>query len=175
MIIRSIFLTIPLLFILSSCWPTSVAFTDSGSLHTCLKNFQMDPLEVSAPNAPINYNINLTEAVKNGIQNNTKLMLATGSKVPQVTITGKITSYSVMPIAIQDGDNSAKNRLSISAQMTINFNCPAENYDLEMKVNSNRFADFDASKDLSSEESRLLDEINAQIVQDVINQLLSNW
>lgn len=168
-------IAIILLMGLSSCWPTSVSFNDTGSLHACLKHFQMDPLENSAPNAPINYPIELTEAVKSGIQNNTRLLLSGDNNTPQVTITGKITNYFVMPIALQEGDNAAKNRLTVSAMMDIYFDCPGDNYSLEMKVTSTRFADFEANQDISTMESQLLTEINAQIVQDVINQLLSNW
>lgn len=170
-------ISIVLLAGLNSCWPTSVSFNDTGSLHACLTHFQMDPLENTAPNAPINYPIELTEAVKAGIQNNTRLLLSSEKNAPQVTVTGKITNYSVMPIALQEGDNAAKNRLTVSALMDIYFDCPKpeDNYSLEMKVVSTRFADFDASQDISSVESQLLTEINAQIVQDVINQLLSNW
>ena len=81
-----------------------------------------------------------------------------------------------MPIALQEGDNAAKNRLTVSATMEIYFDCsPKEEYAQEMKVVSTRFADFDANQDISSVESQLLTEINAQIVQDVINQILSNW
>lgn len=160
---------------LTACWPTSVSFNDTGSLPACLKHFQMDPLENSASNAPINYPIELTEAVKSGIQNNTRLLLAGENNKPQVTISGKILNYVVSPIALQEGDNASKNRLTVSATMDIYFDCPSDNYSHEMKVMSTRFVDFDADQDISSLESQLLTEINAQIVQDVINQLLSNW
>jgi hypothetical protein len=164
-----------LLLGLTSCWPTSVSFNDTGSLNACLTHFQMDVLDVAAPNAPINYPVELTEAVKSGIQNNTKLMLSSVNKQPQVFISGKITSYTVSPIALQEGDNAAKNRLTVSAMFKIVFDCPNENYSHEMNAVSTRFADFDANQDVSSVESQLLSEINSQIVQDVINQLLSNW
>jgi hypothetical protein len=168
---------IGLLFLvnLSSCWPTSVSFNDTGSLPPCLKYFQMDPLENSASNAPINYPIELTEAIKSGIQNNTRLLLGGEKNKPQVTITGKITSYAVMPVALQSGDNAATNRLTVSAMMDIYFDCPNENYSHEMKMVTTRFADFEVKYDISTVESQLLTEINAQIVQDVINQILSNW
>lgn len=170
-----IFSIVLLSSILQSCWPTSIAFNDSGSMDPCLRKFQMDPLEISAPNAPVNYNINLTEAVKNGIQNNTKLMLASGDSPAQVVITGKITGYSVSAAAIAQGDQSAKNRLTVSAQMNILLTCPEKELEQEMKVNSTRFVDFDASKDISTVEPELLEQINQQIIQDVINQLYSNW
>ncbi|MCO5259436.1 MAG: LPS assembly lipoprotein LptE [Crocinitomicaceae bacterium] len=160
---------------LAGCWPTSVSFNDTGSLNPCLTHFEMDALDVVAPNAPINYPIELTEAIKSGIQNNTKLMLSSEGKKPQVFISGKITNYSVSPIALQEGDNAAKNRLTVSVQLKITFDCPKEDYSHEMSAVSTRFADFDANQDVSSVESQLLSEINSQIVQDVINQLLSNW
>ena len=76
------------------------------------------------------------------------------------------------PLAIQQGDNSAKNRLSISAQFTIFISAPQED---KMSVNSTRFIDFDSNTNLAIVETELLEEINTQIIQDVINKLLSNW
>jgi hypothetical protein len=160
---------------LTSCWPTSVSFNDKGSLNPCLKYFEIDQLEISAANAPINYSIELTEALKAGLQNNTRLLIASNTNKPQVTINGKITNYTVSPIALQQGDNASQNRLSVSVAMNIYFECASENYTHEMKMVSTRFADFNANTDISSVESQLLSEINAQILQDLINQILSNW
>jgi len=161
--------------LLESCWPTSISFNDTGSLHTCLTNFEIDPIENNASNAPINYSTELTEAITLGIQNNTRLLLSNNQQTAQVTISGKITNYSLMPIALQEGDNAAQNRLTISATFDLFFECPQEEYSHQMKVTSSRFADFDATQDVSAIENELTQEINTQIVQDVINQLLSNW
>ena len=81
-------------------------------------------------------------------------------------------NYNLSPIALQEGDNAAKNRLTISTQFTIFIQKPEESI---MKLTSTRFADYDSNSDLSSVENQLLEEINEQIVQDVINKLLSNW
>lgn len=164
-----------ILGICSSCWPSSVSFNDTGSLDECLKLFYMEPLENNAPNAPISYNIELSEAVKAGVQNNTRLLLTEETNNPQVLISGKITNYTVSPIALQEGDNAAKNRLTVSASFDIFYSCPDKKYELEMKMVSTRFADFDSNQDISTIETTLLEEINAQIVQDVINKILSNW
>jgi hypothetical protein len=75
-------------------------------------------------------------------------------------------------VAIQEGDNSAKNRLTISVQFTIFITAPEED---KMTLTSTRFVDYDSDTDLASQEATLLDEISTQIVQDVINKLLSNW
>jgi hypothetical protein len=44
-----------------------------------------------------------------------------------------------------------------------------------MKLTSSRFIDYDSNTDLASVEQDLMRQINEQIVQDVINKLLSNW
>ncbi|MFY7667914.1 MAG: LPS assembly lipoprotein LptE, partial [Crocinitomicaceae bacterium] len=107
-----------------------------------------------------------------GIQNNTRLLLNTQIGKGEVNIEGIISSYNVAPLAIQGNDNASKNRLTISVQFTITTTKPKEE---SFNLASTRFADFDASVNLSSVESKLLEEINEQIVQDVINKLLSNW
>jgi outer membrane lipopolysaccharide assembly protein LptE/RlpB len=73
---------------------------------------------------------------------------------------------------MQPGDNSAKNRLTITSNYNILILSPKEQ---EMQVSCSRFADYNSDQDLASVENELLKEINKQIVQDIINKLLSNW
>jgi hypothetical protein len=157
---------------LNSCWPTSVSFVDKGSMPEEWKFFSVKTLENDAANAPLSYPALLSEAIKDGVQNNTKLKLNTSPNSGEVQIEGIITNYSISPIALQEGDVAAKNRLSISANITIFVKSPKED---EMKLSVNRFFDFDSNSDFNSVEANLIDEINKQIVQDVINKLLSNW
>lgn len=163
-----------LLTALSSCWPSSVSFVD-GTLDPCIRLFSMSVLENNAPNAPISYTTELTEAVKSGVQNNTRLLITDEANNPQVIIEGAVTNYLISPVVLQEGDNSLKNRLTISAQFKIYMTCEAEEIDEEMTLTSTRFVDYESSQDISSIEAQLLSDINAQIVQDVINKLLSNW
>jgi hypothetical protein len=158
--------------LLSSCWPSKVSFIDNGSMPEEWKTFSVKTLENTAPNTPISYAAQLSEQLKDGIQNNTRLLLNPETGKGEIYIEGKITGYSVLPVAIQEGDNSAKNRLSISAQFTIFVSKPNED---KMIVSSTRFVDYDSNTDLGTVERTLLEEISTQIVQDVINKLLSNW
>jgi len=160
---------------LSSCWPTSVSFTDKGGSNPCLKKFTMGVLENNAPSAPINYTTDLSEAIKSGVQNNTRLLITDPANNPEVIIEGAVTNYLISPIALQEGDNAEKNRLTISAQFKIFQQCKEENLEEEMTLTSTRFVDYNSSQDISAIEAQLLSEINTQIVQDVINKLLSNW
>lgn len=160
------------LFLLSACWPSSVSFRD-GSVPPEWKRFMVQTLENEASNAPISYAPNLTELVKDAIQNRVGLKLVSDeSGDPQVTVTGVVRNYSVTPLALQDNDVAAKNRLTISAYFEIFISAPEDDV---MELNVARFADFDSSADVGAVQDQLLEEINDQIVQDVLNKLLSNW
>ena len=161
-----------LIMVISGCWPSSVSFRDTGSMPEEWKTFSVTTLENDAPNTPISYAAQLSEKLKDGVQNNTRLLLNPVVGKGEISIEGKISSYTIIPVAIQEGDNSAKNRLTISVQFTIFITAPEED---KMTLTSTRFVDYDSNTDLASVESSLLDEISTQIVQDVINKLLSNW
>jgi hypothetical protein len=158
--------------LLSSCWPTSVSFKDKGSMPEFWKTFSIKTLEINAANCPLSYSAALTEKLKDGIQNNTRLALNTVLGKGEVNIEGLISSYNVMPLAIQGNDNASQNRLTISVQFSIFVSDPKEDI---INLTASRFGDFSASTNLSTVESQLVDEISEQIVQDVINKLLSNW
>ena len=136
------------------------------------KTFTVKTLENRAPNAPSSYPVTLSEKIKDGVQNNTRLSLNPNLGKGEVNIEGTITSYTVMPIALQEGDNAAKNRLTVTVNFTIFVTQPEEE---EMTLTSTRFVDYDSKTDLASVESTLLEEVTTQVVQDVINKLLSNW
>jgi len=158
--------------LLSSCWLTSVSFKDKGSMPESWKTFSIKTLEINAANCPLSYSAALTEKLKDGIQNNTRLALNTRLGKGEVNIEGLISSYNVMPLAIQGNDNASQNRLTISVQFSIFVSEPKEDI---INLTATRFADFSASTNLSTVESQLVEEISEQIVQDVINKLLSNW
>jgi hypothetical protein len=166
-----LFTGLMILFSLSSCWPTSVSFRDS-SMPEEWKSFYVAPLELTAPTAPSNYNAVTTENLRTGIQNNTRLRLAQAVDSAEVQISGIITNYNTSPVAIQQGDNAAVTRLTVSASFTIIT--PTKGLE-KMTMTSTRFADFDSSLNLQDVEAQLIETINQQIEQDVINQLLSNW
>ncbi len=128
-----------------------------------------------APNAPISYPNDLSEAIKTGIQNNSRLLITGKENDPQVVIEGTISSYTITPVALQQGDNAQSNRLTVSVEFTIYYSCKEETLEDEVTMTSTRFVDDDSDQDISAVETQLLSDINAQIVQDVLNKLFSNW
>ena len=166
-----IFQWIAALLLLTSCWPSSVSFRDSGSMPEEWKSFSVEMIENRAPNRPLNYGPILTEVLKDGIQNNTRLLLNTDGG-GELIVSGGITTYNLAPIAIQENDNAAKNRLTIRVQFEFLINTAEKE---KVSFSASRFADFDSNVNLASIESQLIEDINSQISQDVINKLLSNW
>jgi hypothetical protein len=160
------------LILFSACWPTSISFIDKGGMPEEWKSFSLITLNNSAANAPLSFPANLSEQIKDGIQNNTRLALNPETGKGEVVIEGSINSYTIMPVAMQDGDNAAKNRLTVGAQFTFYISAPKED---KMTLSVSRFIDYESGTDLAIVENTLLEEITKQIVQDVINKLLSNW
>lgn len=161
---------IPML--LAACWPTSVSFRD-GSVPEEWKRFMVETLESEAANAPISYAPELTEELKDAIQNRVGLKLVAGENDdPQLIFSGVVRNYDVAPVAVQGDDVAAKNRLTVSASFEIFVLAPEEDV---MEVRANRFVDFDANVDVGAVQAQLFEEINEQIIQDVLNKLLENW
>ncbi len=170
---RSIYIcTLGLCLLLSSCWPSSVSLIDSGGMPEEWKTFTLKTLENKAPNTPLSYAAILSEKTKDAIQNNTRLMLNPINGAGELSIEGAITNYSITPVALQEGDNSQKNRLSISVEFSIFVTKPKED---KITLSTTRFVDYGSSTDLASAENGLLDEVNNQITQDLVNKLMSNW
>lgn len=158
--------------LLGSCWPTSISFQD-GSVPPEWKRFVIQTLESTAANAPISYAPELTEELKDAIQNRVGLKLVESeADDPQLIITGTVRDYNVAPLAVQGDDVAAKNRLTVKAYFEVFISAPEEDL---MEINASRFVDFDANTDVGSIQAQLFAEINEQVIQDVLNKLLSNW
>jgi len=161
-----------LILLLSSCWPTVFMNPRDKSFPEDWKKFYINPIEVTTATAPTSYGATLSEQMRTGIQNNTSLKLATKADDAQVQISSVVSSYSTTPVAVQQGDQTTQNQLTVNVQVTITT--PTKGLE-EIKFNSSRFAVYSADKQLVDVEQDLLSTINQQIVQDVVNKLLSNW
>jgi outer membrane lipopolysaccharide assembly protein LptE/RlpB len=157
---------------LSACWPSSFSFRDRGGMPEEWKTFTLKTLELDAATCPLNFAALLSEKMKDGVQNKTPLLLNTNYGKGEVNMEGKITQYSVAPLAVQGNNNASQNRLTMSVAMSINITKPKEE---QWTLTSTRFADFNSGTNLSEVENKLFEDISEQMVQDLINKLLSNW
>ena len=157
---------------LSACWPSSFSFRDKGGMPEEWKTFTLKTLELDAATCPLNFAALLSEKMKDGVQNNTPLLLNTTYGKGEVNMEGKITQYSVMPLAVQGNNNASQNRLTMSVSLSFNITKPKEE---QWTLTTTRFADFNSGTNLSEVENKLFEDISEQMVQDLINKLLSNW
>lgn len=161
-----------LAFLLTGCWPESFFSLKDNSMPKEWKTFYVNPIEVTTATAPSSYGAVLSESMRSGIQNNTRLKLDSEIGDSTLQITSTVTSYNTSPIAIQEGDQATQNRLTVTVSVVITT--PTKGLE-EITFSSSRFADYSASQQLVDVEQQLIESINQQVVQDVINKLLSNW
>jgi len=161
-----------LILTMSSCYPTSIGFKDN-SMDQSLKTFSVLNFELSAPNAPMNYPVNFTEFLKDGILGNTKLkLLKTDLPDVHLIFSGEITQYEITPVSIQGDSQAALTRLTIAMTVEVENSLDPEK---SFTVRPRRFADYDSNQDLNAVEAQLLEDINQQILQDILNKLQSDW
>ena len=162
-----------LTLILTSCWPTAFFSLQDKGMPKEWKEFYVNPIEVTSATAPSSYGAVLSESIRSGVQNNTRLKLVPNAENDStLQITAVVTNYSTSPVAIQEGDNATENRLSVTVNVVISS--PTKGLET-LTMSSTRFANYNANQQLVDVEQALLENINQQIVQDVINKLNSNW
>lgn len=155
-------------FIMHSC-KVSYSFT-GAAIPENLKTFSVKPFQNNAANAPAPYGQQFSESLKDRILSQTKLSLQNNNS--DIIFEGRITAYLVQPIAIQNNETAAQNRLSITVQVSyVNTKDPKKNYESSFT----RFSDYDATQSLSAIESQLLEEINSQLTLDIFNKSFNDW
>ena len=111
-----------------------------------------------------------TEKLRDVVSTQTNLALV--KQNGDLQFEGSINDYNVSPVAIQSTDQAALNRLTVSVLVKyINKFDETKNFEMTFT----RFADFEATKVVSSVENELLTEINRQLTEDIFNKAFNNW
>lgn len=114
----------------------------------------------------------LTDALKDKFVSQTSLNLVNG--VGDLHFEGDITGYATKPMAIQNDDVAAVNRLTITIRVKyVNSKDPDSKFDFEKSFS--RYEDYDSQNDLSAVEGDLTEKIIEQLVQDIFNESVVNW
>jgi len=150
---------------LQSC--VNYSFMD-GSINA--ETFSVSNFEEQAANAPAGYGGQFSDFLKDFMIGRTKLKLKDLDS--DIKISGVIKSYNTSPVALQNDETAALNRLTITIKVTV-INTVNDKESFEQ--NFSQFSDYSSAQDLSSVETQLLEDINSKIAQDIINKLSSNW
>ncbi|MBI2271706.1 MAG: LptE family protein [Bacteroidetes bacterium] len=120
--------------------------------------------------APPTLSQQFTEAMKDICATQTKLGLV--NKGGDLSFEGYVSDYRVSPLAIQTNDQAALSRLTVSVQVKyINKFDEKKNFETTFT----RFADFNSTLSLASQEPTLIPLINKQLTEDIFNKAFNNW
>ena len=112
-----------------------------------------------------------TEALKDRIRNQSRLSVVRNDG--DANFEGRITDYSIRPVAIQGNERAGLSRLSITVSVKYtNVLKPEQSFEQSFT----RFQDLDlAAGALQTQESRLIPQINQQLTEDIFNRAFANW
>ena len=158
-----------LIFTTQSC---TVSFINAGIDYSVLKTFSLEQFEVKVQNAPPNSGQSFSEQLKDKIISNTRLAYQEGKS--DIQFSGNVTGYTISSLAPQPDQTVAFQRLTIKVNVDFR-NTKEKDGSKDWNQTFSRFANFSSEEDLSSVEEALIQDIYAQILDDVFNKAFSGW
>ena len=160
-----------LVLLIFPLWTGCGVYSFTGaSISPEVKSVSIDFFPSYAALAPANMPQLFTESLRELFVSRTNLDLLT--KNGDIRFEGYISNYQTRPVAIQGNETAAKNRLTVTVNVTYN-NTKDEAKSFEKGFT--RFADFDATQNLADVEQSLIEEINEQLILDIFNEAVVNW
>jgi hypothetical protein len=137
-----------------------------------VNTFAVQVFENQASNAPPTLGIEFTERLKDKVRSETRLLLKT--EAPDVTFTGAVEDFRVVPVAPKPGELVAFNRLEIRLRVNFtNNNFPEKGWKAERSFSF--FQEFSSDNELLSIQAQLIDDISKQLLEDIFNAAFNNW
>lgn len=159
------FLVLAALILLPGCYSFS-----GISIDPSVNTYFVTQFRNNAENSPPALSIDFTEALKEKIRTESRLVLAEVD--PDITFEGTIVDYRVTAEAPQPGERTSINRLTIVTAIDyIN----SQNESANWKSNFSFFYDFPSNQNLASIEDEAIDAIQRQIMEDIFNKAFTNW
>ena len=162
-----ILMIFPLMLIQQSC-----GYKLSGaSIPPEMKTLSVQFFENNAPLVVPYLSQQFTEELKNRIRNQSRLSIVRTEG--DANFEGRITDYSIRPVAIQGNERAGLSRLSITVNVKYtNTLKPAQSFEQSFT----RFQDLDLSvRPLQEQERALITTINKQLSEDIFNRAFANW
>lgn len=150
-----------------------VNYSASGaSIDPLAKTVLVRFIENRAPQNNPQLSQQVTEKLRTKILGQTSLT-NTNDQAADYEFKGTITGYSISNAAVTDIDKAATARLTITLNITLIKRVGDKKGFTSQSFS--RSSDFDASKTITEVESRLLQEIVPNLVDDVFNRAFANW
>ena len=161
-----------LYFVLCSVFTScKVGYSFTGaSISPDVKTFSVKFFTKTAALGPASMSQKFTEKLKDKFISQTSL--ANIEKNGDLNFEGAITNYSISPIAIQENEIAAQNRLSISVNVKFtNLKDEKQNFETTFT----HYKDYYTTENLASIEEGLINDIYDLIIDDIFNKAVINW
>jgi outer membrane lipopolysaccharide assembly protein LptE/RlpB len=159
----------------TGCGIYSFSEKSPKALADSIKTVNVRIIENEAPYRNPQLSPNLTDRLKQKINNQTKLS-QTNSEDAHWIIEGTIREYSVTTSGITSANGQSQtsvNRLTVSVAVTVIDTRNREGEPKQYTVT--RQFDFGASQSLQQAEAGLLDEMVRNLADEIFNRLFSDW
>jgi hypothetical protein len=112
----------------------------------------------------------LTDAIREKFTSQSNLSLI-GSN-GDLNITGEITGYTTEPVAISGDQQAQLQRLKVTVNIRFtNKIDPTQDFETSFS----RYADYNATQQLSTVQGALIETIDDELAQDIFNKAVVNW
>lgn len=112
-----------------------------------------------------------TEALKERIRNQSRLSIVRSEG--DANFEGRISDYTIRPVAIQGNDRAGLNRLTVTVSVKYTNNL---NPELNFEQSFQAFQEFSLNQGpIQTQEQKLLTLINRQLTEDIFNKAFANW
>lgn len=154
----------------NSCFKMNYS-TTGASIPIEAKTVSVQYFENMARNVEAGLSQQVTNALKDYIQNNTTLILVTGNG--DINFEGAITGYEPSrPVAITSGDEAAKNRFTITLRVKVTCDVKPE---LDFESSFSRYEDYLSTRDLEDVKPLATESILKLLIEDIFNRAFVNW
>ncbi len=112
-----------------------------------------------------------TESLKDRIRNQSRLSIIRNDA--DANFEGRISDYTISPVAIQGNERAGLNRMTITVFVKYTN---ALKPDQGFEQSFSRFLDFSVeTRTLQSQEPDLISQINKLLTEDIFNRAFANW
>ena len=112
-----------------------------------------------------------TEALKERIRNQSRLSIVRADG--DANLEGRITDYTIRPVAIQGNDRAGLNRVTVTVSVKYTNSL---NPELNFEQSFQAFQEFSLNQGpIQTQEQKLLILINRQLTEDIFNKAFANW
>ena len=166
-------ISLPIFFhlLLTSCY----TFKSTG-IPANVNTFYVAEFDNNTANIVPTLSYDFTQALLDKVLNESRLTFTETD--PDIEFSGAITRYQVTSVAPEEQDGrtvTAFNRLDIGVQVEYLNNKEDDPKKKEWSQNFSFYLDFENTQNLLDIQEELIEEINAQLVEDIFNKAFTDW